>query len=93
MGGYGDAFNDAVATELRAQRARVRITFDDLAEQTGLAKTTVLNYFHGRREIPMVAFAEICRALGVERSAIFDAAIKALEKSGSYFPPFDCVFE
>ena len=82
MGEYGDAFNDAVATELRAQRARVRIIFDDLAEQTGLAKTTVLNYFHGRREIPMPAFAEICRALGVERSAIFDAATKALEKSG-----------
>ena len=82
MGEYGDAFNDAVATELRAQRARVRITFDDLAEQTGLAKTTVLNYLHGRREIPRAAFAEICRALDVECSVIFDAATKALEKSG-----------
>lgn len=41
---YGDAFNAAIAAELRAQRGRARVTFDQLANSTGLAKTTVLNY-------------------------------------------------
>jgi transcriptional regulator with XRE-family HTH domain len=74
MGEYGDKFNMAVASELRAQRARVQITFDELAERTGLAKNTVLNYLNGKRAIPMPAFAELCRALDISQRVIFETA-------------------
>lgn len=80
MSEYGDAFNAAVAAELRAQRGRVRVTFDQLAERTGLAKTTVLNYLNGKRDIPMDAFADLCRALDVPQRVIFAAAQETFEQ-------------
>ena len=45
MGIYGDTFNAAVAAELRAERGRKKITFDDL--DTFADKVTVIkeNYF------------------------------------------------
>lgn len=79
MNEYGDEFSNAVAGELRAQRARVKITFDQLTERTGMAKTTVLNYLNGRRDIPIPAFIALCEALSVSPGDIFDAAEKAVE--------------
>lgn len=84
MGDYGDTFSKAVAAELRAQRARVQITFDQLAADTGLAKTTVLNYLNGKRDIPMAAFGDLCRALHVSQVAIFEAAQIALKQDGRF---------
>lgn len=77
---YGDAFNAAVAAELRAQRARVRVTYDALVVRTGLAKTTLINYLEGRRDIPLPAFADICRALSVDQREVFGAAQQAVEQ-------------
>lgn len=79
MGKYGDAFNAAIAAELRAQRARVQITIDELVGATGFAKTTVLNYLNNKRDIPVPAFTELCVALKADPRAIFDAAEKAVE--------------
>ena len=78
MGDYGDAFGAAVAAELRAQRARKRITFDALASKTGMAKSTVLNYLNGKRDIPVPAFFELCAALDIDPGVIFTAAEDAL---------------
>lgn len=79
MSTYGDRFNEAVATELRAQRARVQMTVDSLVEVTGLSKSAVLNYLNGKRIIPTTALADLCRALDVAPTAIFDAAERALQ--------------
>lgn len=80
MGEYGERFNAAVAAELRAQRARGdKITFDRIAVETGLSKSAVLNYFHGHRDIPLPALAEICRVLRVSRRDIFEAAERSIE--------------
>ena len=78
MGTYGEEVNQAVAAELRAQRARVGVTIDELVTATGLSKTSVLNYLNGKRAIPMPAFAELCQALNVDQVEIFRAAQKAL---------------
>ncbi|KJL37090.1 Helix-turn-helix domain protein [Microbacterium ginsengisoli] len=78
MGDYGDAFNAAVAAELRGQRAKQRITIDELVRRTGYAKSTVLNYLNGHRDIPLSALAELCRALDVSYRAIADRAEQAL---------------
>lgn len=77
---YGDKINQAVAAELRAQRARVRISFDELTERTGYAKTTVFNYLNGKRDIPIPALANICQALDIRMDDVFVYALKAAEK-------------
>ena len=79
MGTYGDEFNNAVAAELRAERARKQITFDALAAKTELSKSAVLNYFNGKRDIPTPAFVELCRALDVSPRIIFERAEDALK--------------
>lgn len=79
MGTYGDTFNAAVAAELRGQRARTRMTVDAVTAGTGFAKSTVLNYLNGKRDIPLPALAELCRVLRVEPRAIFEAAQKAID--------------
>ena len=80
MGDYGDAFGIAIAAELRAQRARKRITFDTLAARAGMAKSTALNYLNGKREIPVVAFVDLCEALEVDPRTIFTAAQDTIEE-------------
>ncbi|WIY84298.1 helix-turn-helix transcriptional regulator [Propionimicrobium sp. PCR01-08-3] len=77
---YGDSFNAAVAAELRAQRARRQITVEQLTSLSGLGRTSVLNYLNAKRDIPMPAFMDLCRVLGVSPHEIFDAAEHAIEK-------------
>jgi len=79
MTDHADAFATAVAAELRAQRGRARVTVDALAERTGLAKSTVLNYLNNRRDIPMSAFLDLCTALDVNPREIFAAAEHSLQ--------------
>lgn len=76
MGNYGDAFNAAVAEELRAQRARTKQTIQDLVDATGLSKSAVLNYLNGKRDIPVPMLVELCRALDVSPRVIFENAEK-----------------
>jgi len=79
MGTYGDAYNAAVAAELRGQRARTRMTVDGLVAATGYAKSTVLNYLNGKRDIPLPALAELCRALSIDPRVIFERAEQAVD--------------
>lgn len=79
MGDYGDKFNQAIAAELRAQRARKQFTLDQLAEKTGLSKATVLRYLNGQRQIPMDAFGELCLALEADAAALFLIAHEAAQ--------------
>ncbi|MDQ1110558.1 transcriptional regulator with XRE-family HTH domain [Microbacterium testaceum] len=79
---YGEAFSQAVASELRAERARKQKTVASIAETTGLSKSAVLHYLNGKRGIPTSAFALICRAMAVSPLVIFERAEKALENPG-----------
>ena len=80
MNEYGDKINQAVAGELRAHRARTRMTFDKLAAEVGLAKATVLKYLNGQRSIPLPALADLCRALGLRMDELFVLALKSAEQ-------------
>lgn len=74
MGTYGDAFNAAVAAELRAERGRKQLTIDSLVTTTGLSKSAVLNYLNGKRDIPTPALVELARALDVDPRLVFERA-------------------
>lgn len=67
-------FAAAVAAELRAERARKKVTFDEVVERSGLSKSGVLRYLNGQRDIPLPAFFAICEALGVSPTVIFERA-------------------
>ena len=71
---YGDQFNAAVAAELRAERARVGISYDDLVESSGIPKSSVQRYLGGKRDIPIPALLDLCRGLGVSAQLIFERA-------------------
>ena len=81
MGTYGDAFNAAVAAELRAQRGRVQMTIEQVVVATGLSKSAVLNYLNGKRDIPTPALVEMSSALGISPQAIFISAENAVEQA------------
>lgn len=68
------AFAAAVAAELRAERARRQITFDDLVDATGLSKSAVLRYLNGQRDIPLPAFFALCDALSLSPTLVFERA-------------------
>lgn len=81
----GDAFSLKVADELKAEKGKKKdrakpITFDEVAEATGLSKSVLHLYFSGARQIPMAAYIDICAALGVGPKVIFERAEKALEE-------------
>ena len=76
---YAEAYAAAVAAELRAERARARVTIASLVAETGLSKSAILTYLNGKRDIPTQALIDICRALGVAPRVIFDRAAETLE--------------
>ena len=80
MGTYGDAYNAALAAELRAERGRKQITIDKLVTETGLSKSAVLNYLNSKRDIPVPALLELCRALNVSPRVLFDRAYESIEQ-------------
>lgn len=77
---YGDAFNAAVAAELRAERGRNKVTIDKLVAATGLSKSAVMNYLNNKRDIPTPAFVELCRALGISPRLVFERAEQSIQE-------------
>lgn len=77
---YGEAFNAAVAAELRAARSRQRISYPTLVEATGIPRNTLLRYLNGQRDIPMPAFGRIARALNLSPGDVLDSVDAELRK-------------
>ena len=78
---YGEQFNAAVAAELRAERARVGTSYDELVRLSGLAKSSVQRYLSGKRDIPLPALLDLCRALNISPRVIFDRAYESVEQN------------
>lgn len=76
---YVADFGQALAAELRAARARQRITFDQLAAESGLSRSAVANYIGGYRDIPVSALVSMSAALDTDPRAIFNAAQDAVQ--------------
>lgn len=67
-------FNDAVAAELRRQRAARGLTIDEVARRAGMVRTTVLRYLNGKRPIPIGALYRLSAALCLEAHRVVAAA-------------------
>lgn len=74
------------AAELRAQRARLEMTYDELAARAGLSKPAVMGALKGRQAIAMENYVALCRALDVDGAQLFAEAVRA-EEAAAQGPP------
>lgn len=72
-------FAEAVATELRAERAVQQMSLDVLAEKTGINKGTLHKYLSGKRVLPISTLHAISEGLGVDALIIAARAQKRME--------------
>jgi transcriptional regulator with XRE-family HTH domain len=64
-----------IAGELRAQRARLGWTFDDLARQSGIPRASAANALSGKRSIDAETLIDLCSSMGIDpRGLISEAA-------------------
>lgn len=71
-------YNKAVADILRARKDDVGITFDDLANATGLPRATVARVIYGQRDIKIYALRRIAEVLELDVAAVLDEASSKL---------------
>lgn len=60
---------EALAAELRAERAAQDLTQDDLARMSGIGRQTILRIENGQRAMDTAQMADLCRALGITMTA------------------------
>lgn len=80
MGIYTDHLPAAVAEQLRAERAAKGITYDRLAQLTGMSKFTVMRYLKQERSIPLPEFAALSEALGLAPVEVMRRAMERIPK-------------
>jgi transcriptional regulator with XRE-family HTH domain len=66
--------SDVVASAVRAERARRHWTQAQLADRTGLSRTTIGDIESGRRQVTVNHLPLFCRALGVPLSVLVAGA-------------------
>lgn len=72
---------DLIAAELRAERARARLTLRELEDRTGLSRATVDRALKGESAIAVEAFVALCQALNISASGLMAAAESAVAQA------------
>jgi len=70
-----------VADTLTAEKAVRRITFDSLAEATGISLSQLKRYFKGTRSMTTDDFEGICDALGLDPFEVFAEASRRRKRN------------
>lgn len=65
---------EAMAAELRAEKAAKRMTLDDLSEASGVPKSSLVRYLDGTRDIPGSTFQQLCDGLTVDPAEMMTRA-------------------
>lgn len=73
------AYNKAVADVLRDRKDDMGISFDALAAQTGLPRSTVSRAIYGSRDIKIYALRRIARVLELSVTDVLDEADKRVQ--------------
>lgn len=74
MGNDRTPITDALAAQLRAERAASGLTLDEMVESTGMSKSSIQRYLKGGRIVDIEDLALFARAFGVSMTTILDRA-------------------
>ena len=64
-----------VAGELRAQKARLRWSLDEIAARSGLGRSTVDRALKGSGDIAVEALVALCDAMGMDVGEVLRGAV------------------
>lgn len=70
--------NAALAAELRAERAAKHMTIADLAERSGVSRSTLIRMLNAARPISVVPLQDLSEVLGVKTSCLLARAERRL---------------
>ncbi|WP_181420128.1 helix-turn-helix domain-containing protein [Curtobacterium sp. MCPF17_003] len=70
--------NEALAAEIRAERARKKVTIKQLALATGMVESTLNRVLAGQRDINVTQIGLIARALSIDPSTLVDRAVASM---------------
>lgn len=73
--------NQAVASQLRAERAIARLTMDEVASRGAISKSTLVRYEKGEREIPVSAVAALAEIYGTSARQVLTSAMTRMEEA------------
>lgn len=73
------AYNKAVADILRARKEDMGISFDALADASGLPRSTVSRLIYGSRDIKIYALRRIASVLELDVGEVLDRADENLK--------------
>lgn len=75
-----------IAAELRAQRARHKWTFDEIAERTSVKRATVIRALKGDTAISVEVLIPLCGGMGVDVVALVREATEAVRAESKTRP-------
>lgn len=66
----GDAFNAAVAAQLKARREYTGKTYPEITAETGLSKALLITMLLNRREMKLADFYKVAESLGLDAAEV-----------------------
>lgn len=75
-----ESYNKAVAKVLRDRKESMGITFDALADASGLPRSTVSRMIYGARDIKVSALRQLAAVLELDAGDVLDAADAATRR-------------
>jgi transcriptional regulator with XRE-family HTH domain len=83
MGNYGMEIQQAIAVQIKAEMAAKDWKQADMVKATGIVGSTLSRYLNAGRDIPLPAFLEIAKALGLSIGELTARAQRRLDASRS----------
>lgn len=74
------AYAKAIGEALKARKEKIGLTFDDLAEMSGVSRASVSRIFYGTVDVRMGDLRRLAETLDIGVDKILDAATKATVK-------------
>ena len=71
-------YNKAVADILREKKEALGLSFDALADATGLARATVARMIYGQRDIKVYALRRLAEVLELDAGEVLERASSSL---------------
>ncbi|MDI3331447.1 MAG: helix-turn-helix transcriptional regulator [Micrococcus sp.] len=79
---YGDRLKEAVARQLKAERAAAGMTQIQVAEKVGQDKQTVMRNEAGKRDISIAELGQLADVFGITPQELLRRAEERIQKSG-----------